>query len=111
MKTITTITLLLCSIIVYGQKPKGLTSGSSRGTYTRDTTKSFNPIIHGQPAFMSDYYTIKPTKLDCTLIISANKTVIKVSTPDSTGLVKVWINKKEITWTSDSTFIYKTEQK
>lgn len=101
MKTITTIVLLLCSIAVYGQDiiPKGLTltSGSLNRYYTRDTT--YNLLI-AKPAIRGYYF-----------VLSNTKTVIRASYPDSTGLVKVWINKKEITWTTDSTFTYKTEMK
>lgn len=102
MKTITTMALLLCSIVVYGQK--GIISNRSlKGYYQRDTTKSFNPILpSGQSAFI-----IEPKKPDY-YSATSTKTMIKVSSPDSAGFVKVWLNRKEIYWLSDSTFIYKT---
>lgn len=101
MKKVTTIILLLCSIVVYGQK----------GVTGLDTTKvKFSSTFTGGTALMGDYFTTPP-KTDYYLITTATRTIIKVSAPDSTGLVKVWLNRKEIRWTSDSTFTYKTEQK
>lgn len=106
MKTITTISLLLCSIVVYGQK-KAKTS-ETISLPTIGTSEYFKGYSGG----MSGIDTMTPPKIQGYYFqLSNTKTVIRANYPDSTGLVKVWLNRKEITWTSDSTFTYKTDQK
>lgn len=97
MKTLILILLLpLCS---YGQG----------GTLALDTAKTKSSQAW---KFLGEgNYLIKPSKPLYYFTASANKTIIRMMQPDSLGIVKVWINRKEITWTSDSTFTYKTEQK
>lgn len=53
MKTITTIILLLCSIVVYGQN----------GTLKLDTANIKHSLIFtGGQAFKDDFYTMRPSK-------------------------------------------------
>lgn len=93
------VVMLLLSVSAYGQN----------GTLNLDTAKTASSQAW---KFLGEgNYIIKPSKPLYYFTASANKTIIRMSAPDSVGLVKVWINRKEITWTSDSTFTYKTEQK
>ena len=97
MKTlILTLLLPLCS---YGQS----------GTITTDTAKTKSS--QAWKFLGENNYLIKPSKPTHYFILSAKNEIIRASMPDSLGIIKVWINRKEITWTYDSTFTYKTNQK
>ncbi len=46
----------------------------------------------------------------CIYNFSKGRMILTVSKPDPTGTIKVWIDRKSITWTSDSTFVLKEKK-
>jgi hypothetical protein len=93
------VVMLLLSVSAYSQS----------GTFTLDTARTTSS--QAWKFLGENNYLIKPSKPTHYFILSAKKEIIRAAMPDSLGIIKVWINRKEITWTSDSTFTYKTDQK
>lgn len=51
----------------------------------------------------------EPTKTNSWLWMTESKKAMEVATADKDGNIKVWIDRKRIVWTSDSTFTIKTK--
>lgn len=130
MKHYLTILLLLCSIAVIGQSKfdkkvntppisqsltlksdsvyrigSGLkyeggelvpTPGNSKTVFYSDSTTSIK--------FASGFSNLSH------FLYTDNKPVLKMSPMQPDGSYEIWINKKAITWTSDSTFVLKIKR-
>lgn len=92
-------------------------SGMAQNKPPQDTIKqSVGKLTTGSFKFDTKAYSgsilaVNPPKQSYYFIARKNITVITISPPDSTGLYKVWFDKKEVTFTSDSTFTFKIPQK
>jgi hypothetical protein len=91
MKKLILITLLLPVIVMAQSKP-----------VTMDTVKfkGYSISTMGSATFSKSAGTIK----QWTVITTDTKPAMTISHPDSNGVIKVWIDRKRVTWTSDSTF-------
>lgn len=69
------------------------TPGNSKAVFHSDTDKGINlPNIFSNPSHF---------------LYMDNKPVLKMSPIQPDGSYEIWINKKAVTWTSDSTFVLK----
>lgn len=70
--------------------------GNSKTVFYSDTDKGINlPTVFSNPS---------------TFLYSGNVTLLKMSPLQPDGSYKFWIDKKAITWTSDSTFVLKLKR-
>lgn len=99
MKKIITLILLTASISALGQSKK-------------DSLKIKYPIF-AAPNEKLFYNTLEVSKLSNWIAIGSGipKPAMIVFNPDSTGIIKVAVDKRQIKWINDSTFTIQTAVK
>lgn len=109
MKATLLTLLLFAGLTSYGQSIKSLiTSGVLQPSLYTDSLLK-NTSAHPVPDALTFY---KPQITTTSWTFSSNqsfKPAMTVSSPNSLGVIKVYIDRKQITWTSDSTFIIRSK--
>lgn len=112
VKKLLLIALLLPVVAMAQQvKPSELEKWQKRYN-TKGVLTNLKPDSAGTAVWaggnITGFYSIKPPTHTTFMIVRSAKPAMSVIRTDSTGVVTVTIDRKQITWTSDSTFTIRT---
>lgn len=100
MKYLTVFALLLSSSVIAQNK-----------SVTQDTSKRFGKLgafttkgVSQGNGFITDGYFTRSAETKLILLRSEPRTLMTVTQRDSSGVYKVWFDKRAVKFTSDSTF-------